>query len=620
MASAVGPQESTALAADSALEGPGLPVNKVPFLGLKPQSQPLAQPQPQQDKLTLPAAQYPEGSAVEDGEDDGVDDLDDNEDVVFLSKITGIPSFTSSSSPPPAAAMDVLVLTFNCGKVVIDVAPFATHLRTALQQKGQAGRNPFDNGQEDSPTLPDLVVFSLQEIAPLTSGYLGGHFLAPYLNAFKDALNLAALDLLGQPLESQRPSSSSSSPSPPDPPYKLVEARNVGMTAIMMFARQPEAIARVEVAECAFGIANMGNKGAIALRVLFTGNDEDHTADVTFVATHLAAMEYNLRRRNANWASICSSCLFEDPKKTLPDEFHFDEPDGGEDIPPETEEERHALLTRRQNEASMPSEYAAHLQDISIFKPGTHLFVAGDLNYRISTTTPPALATFPTMDTYMDFLERDQLTQEKAAGRTLHGLSEAPIDFPPTYKIKHLSPNKVAEAVNKEELIAARAAGREDEVIPWKWASHRWPGWCDRVLFLDIPDWVKERYTPSTGASSSEPAPEIKIHAYSSLPTVMTSDHQAVFLRASVPLLVPGELVPQQPLTIELSPRDVNDPRLTLPVPIDTGAFARRAAARKREIYTGMTALFFSTKEGLIVTVAVVGLALWSWWLYQGFF
>lgn len=98
----------------------------------------------------------------------------------------------------------------------------------------------------------------------------------------------------------------------PDSPYKLIESRNVGITAIMLFALKPKAIHRVEVAECAFGIANMGNKGAIALRVQYVddkgkhkgGDDDGQTtiAEVTFVATHLAAMEYNLRRRNANWA------------------------------------------------------------------------------------------------------------------------------------------------------------------------------------------------------------------------------------------------------------------------------------------------------------------------------
>lgn len=336
--------------------------------------------------------------------------------------------------------------------------------------------------------------------------------------------------------------------------------------------------------------------------------------------------------------SICSSCLFEDPTKTIPEEYRFAEPgakniveasthssstssnskqtDGGEDIPPETEEERNALLERRLNHLSMPEQYAKHMQDISIFKPSSHLFVAGDLNYRISTTTPTAPARFPTLKTYPEFLDRDQLTQERIAGRTLHGLSEAPINFPPTYKIKHLSRDKAADAVNKEDFDKAVEEGREDDIIPWKWASHRWPGWCDRVLYLDTPAWIKRQYSEGPNGGSSKPVPKIMVHAYNSLPTMITSDHQPVFLRASVPLLPPDQL-DEAP-----NDEDVDDPRARLPVPIDSGAFARRATARRREVVTGMTALFFSTKEGAIVVGVITVVGLWSYWLLrnQGLF
>lgn len=159
---------------------------------------------------------------------------------------------------------------------------------------------------------------SLQEIAPLSYGYLGGQFLSNYFNPFAEALNMAAVEISSDQQQSvtrpalQRSKSTISTifRRRPDYPYKLVEARNVGMTAIMLFARKPDAIHHVQVAECAFGIANMGNKGAIALRVMYAGDGDDDeeeegqkkVAELTFVATHLAAMEYNLRRRNANWA------------------------------------------------------------------------------------------------------------------------------------------------------------------------------------------------------------------------------------------------------------------------------------------------------------------------------
>lgn len=370
-----------------------------------------------------------------------------------------------------------------------------------------------------------------------------------------------------------------------------------------------------------------------------------------FPEAHYLPVTYPLpalpRIRNCHglrWNSICSSCLFEDPTKVIPEEYHISEPgaknaieasthssstasnakqtDGGRDIPSETEEERAALTTRWKHAASMPTEYMKHMQDISIFKPGTHLFIGGDLNYRISTETPHALSTFPDLTTYPTFFPQDQLTQERLGKRAFRGLSEAQVTFPPTYKIKALSHEKAESAVNKSEFEMAVEEGREDEVVPWKWAPNRWPSWCDRILFLDIPKWVKRSYngeaSNSGGSSSSEPPPEIRIYAYNSLPTMRTSDHQPVFLRASVPLLPPGALVKTESAGEDIENKDSDDPRCVLPMPIDTGAFVRRAAARRREVITGMTALFFSTKEGAIVVGVVTMLGFWTWWLYTG--
>lgn len=257
----------------------------------------------------------------------------------FPTPLHHLRSLTLPATMNPAASLDLFVLTFNCAKNIIDVDVFARHLQNALLQHGQTTQG------DGSVQLPDLVVFSLQEISPLAQSFVGGYLLNPYLMPFKEALNLAASQLDDQQQQPQpQPATaaasrrSSSRPQPSlqraststlstlwrrqqDYPYKLVASRNVGMTAIMMFARKPDAIHHMQFAECAFGIADMGNKGAIALRVTYSGaghqgEDQDEaaeqrTTEITFVATHLAAMEYNLRRRNANWASIvvCTSCL-----------------------------------------------------------------------------------------------------------------------------------------------------------------------------------------------------------------------------------------------------------------------------------------------------------------------
>ncbi|VBB73461.1 Putative protein of unknown function [Podospora comata] len=463
------------------------------------------------------------------------------------------------------AGMELLVLTFNCAKNVVDVPVFGGHLRDALL--GQDG-------------LPELVVMSLQEIAPLSYSFLGEWWLRGYYDAFGQALNLAAA---GQK-------------------YTLVKAKNVGMTALLVFALCPERISgTVEEGEVGFGAAGMGNKGAVGVRVNYQGQE------LTFVATHLAAMEWNLKKRNANWRAVVGGLMFEDPLVVLPGVFgerpattQVDRSGAGERSMPlertgsmDSSEEEDAPLLSPPSTFSLDSddtpaltpEQKRRLQDISIFKPTSHLFVAGDLNYRISSTTPPPGSAFPSFDPasenhHSHFFSRDQLTQERLAGRTFHGMSEAEVTFGPTYKY---------DILDSPEGAVNEAAAAEGSEVPWKFASHRWPAWTDRVLF-----------------SAAEGA-EVETAVYGSLPVVRSSDHRAVFWRGRVPLpdgdkKLEGEVVG----------------RKKLPVDIDVWAWGRRQTARRRELVVGLLALVWSTKEGAVFlgTMAMVGMG-W-WWFAQG--
>lgn len=60
------------------------------------------------------------------------------------------------------SAVDLLVLTFNCAKTVIDVDVFARHLRSALVQHGQdqngGGHAQAAGAAAAAEELPDLVV------------------------------------------------------------------------------------------------------------------------------------------------------------------------------------------------------------------------------------------------------------------------------------------------------------------------------------------------------------------------------------------------------------------------------------------------------------------------------
>ena len=482
-------------------------------------------------------------------------------------------------------------------------------------------------------------------MAPLSYSFIGSYFPNPYYARYDEALNLASLRLLadegGDANDEGR--RYDTLPTKASRPYTLVRAKNVGLTAILLFARDPAAVRHGEEAECGFGAADMGNKGAVGLRVTYEPQDAGglaRTTEVTLVATHLAAMEWNLKKRNANWRTIMSSLTFANPRALLPGVFpanssaastagqsggggpKFEPPPAVADSSDSSEAEADGVDNDNEDDAQKPllkqqadelndrltAEHRAMLRDASVFKPTTHLFVAGDLNYRISSTTPPPLASFPSFDMasehhYSNFLPRDQLTQERLAGRAFHGMTEAPVTFGPTYKFNVL--DSAAGAAN-EAAVRAGAAPNGVPEVPWRFAPHRWPGWCDRVLYLDVPAWV----APAGRRAA------VDVRAYDALPVVRTSDHRPVFFRAAVPLLRADEMRPSP--EAEMEGASSRDPRLAPPVPVDVHAWERRAAARRREVLVGWSAFFWSTKEGALVMTTLLALGFGIWWLWRG--
>lgn len=463
--------------------------------------------------------------------------------------------------------------------------------------------------------------------------------MSRYYSPYEEALNLAAAKVLTTTTSTNGQAGAAADPPPPGRasyPYTLVRAKNVGMTAILLFARDPAALHHIGEAVVGFGIQDMGNKGAVGLRATWSG--AGGSTELTFVATHLAAMEWNLKKRNANWRSIVSGLTFENPKRALPGVFPDAMPSGGGGAPEVqrdgvrppspasasssegSEEEDADAVTDAEDEAPLlssagdhsssddpdgPQLTAEHLQtlhSLSVFKPTSHLFLAGDLNYRISTTTPPARSPFPSFYHpredplhWSHFLPRDQLTAERAAGRTMHGLTEAAINFGPSYKYDVLAE---AEAENAENYADVREKGE----VPWRWAPHRWPSWCDRVLYLEVPGWVRRREERV-----------VEVVAYDLLPLMASSDHRPVFLRARVPVLGPEEMRPPA----VLGEGDAADPRVVLPVAVDPHAWERRAKARRKELWAGWSMFVWATREGAVLISTLLVVAGVSWWLLR---
>jgi hypothetical protein len=401
------------------------------------------------------------------------------------------------------ADLKIYLLTFNCARTLIQPHKFAPHILDALQK---------------DVSLPDIIVLSLQEVAPIAYSFLGGSFLMPYFNALHDAVKLVAKD------------------------HVHIITRNIGLTAIMIFAKDSTKFSSLETAGVGVGLQGMGNKGAVGARFIF---DEIH---LTFVAAHLAPMEDAVLRRNEDWKNIVKGMVF-----TREGEKMRNEQD--EDVP--------LLRSVGGQNGSGPG----------LYNPRSHLFVAGDLNYRLSEVrpTPDDVRTFPqpTDDLespthFLNLLKRDQLLRQLENENTLQGLSEAEIRFPPTYKLLN----------HKNES-------------QWNWAKHRWPSWCDRILYLELPPWMQETIT---------------VHKYMALPQVETSDHRPVVLSLSIPLKAISEPAEGQ-----------GDIRLQPPFRIEADWKSRRAMARKKEIAVGLAAYLTLTWEGngLLLATIIGGIGGW---------
>ncbi|KAI7605874.1 hypothetical protein KC343_g13593, partial [Hortaea werneckii] len=249
------------------------------------------------------------------------------------------------------ADLNVYLTTFNCGRKPVNIDYFAHFL--------------FDGLSKSNPLPPDLIVLSLQEIAPIAYGFLGGTLLTPYFTRFTQAVADAARNTF----------------SDPNVFYHEPIVRNAGMTAIMVFAREEvwHRIQQVESAGVGVGLWEMGNKGAVGVRLSVGGSGADSTTPFTFVAAHLAPMEPEWERRNQDWRSICENLVFE-PESRPPTDTTSQSP--------ETE----PLLSSKPPSTNDPNPS-------TLFQPPTHLFLLGDLNYRASDTPPdpnnPSLTNWP---------------------------------------------------------------------------------------------------------------------------------------------------------------------------------------------------------------------------------
>ncbi|GAA5863004.1 hypothetical protein JCM3774_006717 [Rhodotorula dairenensis] len=317
-----------------------------------------------------------------------------------------------------------------------------------------------DDGAGGHQPAPDFVAIGFQEMIPLHLALAG--LTRNALDSHDDKLRSAIESLYASP--------SAANAEEDKARYSLVARRAIGGIALLVYARDETVATRVKDVQVntvgcgVFGL--LGNKGAVGVRVTLREEPEGESS-WTFVSAHLAAHQDENQARSNDWQSIVERLIFQD---------------------------------------------SAAAKSAQMFETG-HLFFFGDLNYRISLTSPARLdrdellrdlsqvaitRTDRRSGIPAKLLRQDQLQQEQAQGKTLHHLREGEIAFPPTYKYK---------------------PGSRDEFSP-----KRVPGWCDRVLY----------------ASAAGEA--VEILSYKSVMEFTRSDHKPV----AAQFLLPGSSVTQR--------------------------------------------------------------------------
>jgi endonuclease/exonuclease/phosphatase family metal-dependent hydrolase len=234
--------------------------------------------------------------------------------------------------------------------------------------------------------------------------------------------------------------------------------RYLGMRVVVLVRnRARDRVVALRAMRVGSGVADrFPNKGAVAVELAL-----DKTTTACFVVAHLAAQEGNVREREEDWVNI---------------------------------------VRRLQNANTV----AADGINVPLFMRYDHVFVMGDLNYRL---VPRVGSTLAQRVAWVEDRVRaadwpalaavDELAVERATGNVFVNFNEGPLNFPPTFKYETATP------------------------APAKYNAARVPSYCDRVLWHSLP------------ARSAL----VQLDSYTTLDDITASDHRPV--RAVLDILTP---------------------------------------------------------------------------------
>ncbi|KAJ2959653.1 hypothetical protein NQZ79_g4925 [Umbelopsis isabellina] len=338
-----------------------------------------------------------------------------------------------------------------------DISVFAGtwNVRGSLPEESLAPWLLGNATEDDKAIEPDIYIVGLQEMDLSTQAYL------VYDSTRENAWCDAVLKGLGNRAQKYR---------------KVASQQYVSMMLVVLAKESVEKhISEVSTTYAGIGLMGvMGNKGCISVRFRI------YDSYVCCVTSHLAAFMNNIERRNQDYAEICkriSFPLITDEKTAYATSLWSDGGDEGVSFI-----ENSGVIRNWDRESS-------------IFH-SDHLLWVGDLNYRIGLTESEVKSSLRQRN-LESLIEYDQLSIERAAGRTFQVFNEGTLDFLPTYKFD--------VGTNRYDTSEKRRA----------------PAWTDRVL------WRKPRANLGPDAKTAHHS-DIQLASYDSCMDMMMSDHKPV--------------------------------------------------------------------------------------------
>lgn len=437
-----------------------------------------------------------------------------------------------SISVPGIDPLRVQIGTFNCNlQGSSSSSPDLTHwLVPTISEKS----DDYNVSAEiDGRPAPDIYAIGFQELLPLQDGFANNEKAQDAINKTDRSIRRA---IRPQSALTRKDGKYPAGGGPED--YSLIASVSMVGIVLMVYARErapdvsgkagagvsalPSVVERIkEIRTATVGtglLGLMGNKGAAAARIVVGGVVPGQPDDVlTFVTAHLAAHDHNVPRRNRDWKNIVSRLVFI--------------PEAVQPLPPPpilsatankaTSDEKsldgitEKYETAHSTQSKKRTPKALDKDSYGLYET-SHLFVFGDLNYRIGFNVKPSpslarkgyeaeklkksdvkrkiyQADWRTLATY------DQLSIEHtdpSGPRVFHGLVEPDlrlVGYGPTYKYKidKEARKRAEKAAEKDQAETSF----EDTTVKGKFgelSSKRVPGWTDRILWA------------STGAASDK--------------------------------------------------------------------------------------------------------------------